>query len=247
MDQSAPWYEYSDLSSSPAPDGGTGRSPKRWRRLAVAGVGSLAVAGGITGVALTSGAAATTDPTTSTTTVPKGASGASKSDRAAKRTERLKEILQPLVDAGTITEAQRDAVVGRLADVAGSMGRGHRGDRAGHLGGGALLDTAAKALGISADDLRTALREGKSIAEVATSKGVDVNKVIDALVAERTEALSSRQLPEGVTKPTEAQIRERVTALVNGEVPMGRRGHRGDHRGPGSSSGGADTTTTTVN
>jgi uncharacterized protein YidB (DUF937 family) len=54
----------------------------------------------------------------------------------------------------------------------------------GRGGGGDELETAAKALGMNADDLRTALEGGKTIAQVAKDKGVDVSKVIDALVAD---------------------------------------------------------------
>jgi hypothetical protein len=93
-----------------------------------------------------------------------------------------------------------------------------------HMGGPGL-DAAAEALGITEDDLRAALEDGKTIAEVAGEQGVDVDTVIDAMVAAATE-----------------DIREHVTALVNGEAPMGGpgehgfRGHRGGH-GPGPAVG----------
>src|SRR5262249_42414647 len=77
-------------------------------------------------------------------------------------------------------------------------------------GDGAALDAAAKALGISTDELKADLQSGKTIAQVAHDKGVDVNVVIDAMVG-----------------AAQAELRDHVTDLVNN----GRAKH--DHRGPG--------------
>lgn len=77
-----------------------------------------------------------------------------------------------------------------------------------HRGPG--LEAAATALGMTAEELQAQLEAGQTIAEVAAAEGVDVDTVIDAMVAEATE-----------------DIRERITAVVNGEAPAGGRGHRG--------------------
>src|SRR4051794_17858614 len=45
--------------------------------------------------------------------------------------------------------------------------------------GGPNLDAAATALGITTDELKTELESGKTIAQVASDKGVDVQTVID--------------------------------------------------------------------
>ncbi|HEX4979657.1 MAG TPA: hypothetical protein VFV35_06295 [Acidimicrobiales bacterium] len=55
---------------------------------------------------------------------------------------------------------------------------------------GENLSTAAEALGMTAGELRAELAEGKSIADVAAEKGVDKQKVIDALVAEATARIA---------------------------------------------------------
>lgn len=73
----------------------------------------------------------------------------------------------------------------------------------------AHLDAAADALGMTAEELEAQLEAGKTIAEVATAEGVDIEAVIDALVADAT-----------------GHIREHVTALVNGEVPLRAAHHR---------------------
>jgi hypothetical protein len=92
-------------------------------------------------------------------------------------------------------------------DPEGGRHLAHRGER---------LATAAEALGISEDELRAALEDGQSIAQVAEAQGVDVQVVIDALVAAATERLEE----------LEASLPERMTELVNKEG-------WGDHEGPG--------------
>jgi uncharacterized protein YidB (DUF937 family) len=95
------------------------------------------------------------------------------------------------------------------------------GFRHGRLGLGADLDVAAEALGISEDDLRDALRDGQTIAEVAEAEGVDVQTVIDALVAEATaridDAVADGDLDADDAEELKADLPDRITDLVNGE------------------------------
>lgn len=70
------------------------------------------------------------------------------------------------------------------------------------------LDAAATAIGITVEQLRTELASGKTIADVAKARNVDVNTVIDAMVKAATD-----------------QLRERITNLVNNGFPKGF-GHR---------------------
>lgn len=88
----------------------------------------------------------------------------------------------------------------------------------GHGFRGEALATAAEVLGLSEDDLRTQLADGASIAQVAEAQGVDVQAVVDALVADATERLDE----------IEAELPDRMTDLVNREG-LGD-GPRGGHR-----------------
>jgi uncharacterized protein YidB (DUF937 family) len=85
------------------------------------------------------------------------------------------------------------------------------------------LEAAAEALGISTDDLRTALRDGKTIADVAEERGVDVQAVIDAMVADATERIDQRVSDGELDADRAAEVKEdlpaRITDLVNGEGP----------------------------
>ena len=121
----------------------------------------------------------------------------------------LKARLQTLVDDGTLTSSQLGAVVTAL-EAARPMGGGQEGG--GHDGqnhGGARgekrqerLTTAAEAIGITAEELKTAIEGGQTIAQVAEANGKTVQSVIDALVAQATTDLT-----------------QRITDMVNGVKP----------------------------
>ena len=188
-------------------------------------------AGAGAGLVLTGGsggASAQTSPTTSpdTTAPASGSNGSGGTEQPAPKdpSARLQEILAPLVQKGTITQAQADAVIAaieaaRPADGPhGGFGRGPGGP--GAPGKGFGLDEAAAALGMTADQLRTALAGGQSLADVAKSKGVDLAKVTDALVAaytkhEQDEVTAGSETQAQADKEI-AAFKTRVDELVNG-------------------------------
>jgi hypothetical protein len=81
----------------------------------------------------------------------------------------------------------------------GMPGEGH-GPHGGFHPGGINLETAANALGMTVDELRTELEGGKTIAQVASDKGVDVQTVIDALVADAKTKITNA-VNNGLPKP----------------------------------------------
>jgi hypothetical protein len=129
-----------------------------------------------------------------------------------------------------------DASVTATAATDAGPGRG----RLGRVGD--VLSTAATALGVTPAELRTAIRSGKSIAEVAKDKGVDVQKVIDALVSARStridEAVTAGKLTQEQGTARKAELKSRVTAFVNGT-----RRHGGRRFGHGRRAEGASSTT----
>jgi len=113
--------------------------------------------------------------------------------------------LSALVTAGTITQAQADAVAAALraarpAEGTGSDVHDHSDHQRGPRAEG--LAKAAEVIGITTDQLKTALQSGQTIAQVAQANGVSVNSVIDALVAD-----------------AQATLRQRITDMVNGVRP----------------------------
>ena len=77
----------------------------------------------------------------------------------------------------------------------------------GHGAPGAHLETVAEVIGVSVDELRAALVDGRSIAEVAEANGVDRQAVVDALVEEATARLDE----------LEAALPDRMSDLVDRE------------------------------
>ena len=157
---------------------------------------------------------------------------------------RLQEVLKPLVDDGTITQAQADKVVAALVAARPVDGPGgHRG-HGGRIGFG--LDIVATTLGITADEVRTALQSGQSIADLAVSKGKTAQDVIDAVVAEATTrinaAVTAGKITQAQADARLADLTTMVTGFVNNTPPaigpaggpgfgfpgFGGPGHRGD-------------------
>src|SRR5262245_7159329 len=151
----------------------------------------------------------------------------SDADFRAKAEERIRTELQNLIDDGTITAAQADAVAADLAAAIPDRGPGGRGGGPGwHHRGGPGFDgeVLAGLLGIDVDTLRSDLRDGKTVAEIATEQGVDVQTVIDALVAEAKSHLDlsveNGRLTQEEADAKLADVTERITDFVNNGFPQ---------------------------
>jgi len=140
----------------------------------------------------------------------------------------LTDALKKLVDANTINQSQSDAVAQALTEAQPAKGPGGHGGPGGRHGGPGRgprhgIAAAATALGMSEADLHTALRSGKSIADVAEEKNVDLQKVIDAMVDEATkkidEAVAAGRLTQAQADEKKAGLVERITEHVNKTRP----------------------------
>jgi hypothetical protein len=150
----------------------------------------------------------------------------------------------PATDDSTTTtpEATDDGTTTTTPDSGSATEEGDTaekdcGDGAGRFGGrgiGADLSVAAEALGMTDEELRDALRDGSSIASLAEERGVDVQTVIDALVASATaridEKVASGDLDSARADELKAELPERIQALVEREGGLHMGGHHG--RGP---------------
>jgi polyhydroxyalkanoate synthesis regulator phasin len=158
----------------------------------------------------------------------------------ADRLGRLKEALAGLVDDGTLTQDEADKIAETLngSDALGPHGPGHHGGP-----GGMSLDAAAAALGMSADELRTALQDGSSLADVAEAQGVDTAALVDALVQAASdhldEEVSEGDLTQEQADEMRADLEERITAEVEDGSFIGGPGGLHHPRG----FGGADEST----
>ncbi|WP_345712980.1 hypothetical protein, partial [Kineococcus glutinatus] len=155
---------------------------------------------------------------------------------ATSRLQAIKDALAGLVTDGSITQEQADEVATTLESS--DALRGGRGGHGGGFGGkGFGLDAAATALGMSAEDLRTALQaDGATLASIAEDEGVDEQTVIDALVAAATERLNQavtdgrltqEQADERIAELPE-QVKEQVESEFRGGAGRGAGPHGGD-------------------
>lgn len=160
-----------------------------------------------------------------TTTVAQGQGTDGAGAGRAARVKVLDTALDSLVTDGTLTQAQADAVASRVKDTA-KLIHGERHDRRVERRR-AMVATAAEALGISTEDLVEQMRGGDTIAEIAEQRDVDVQKVIDALVAEAKaaidEAVADGKIPAERADELARRANERIERFVN-EGPQHPRG-----------------------
>jgi hypothetical protein len=205
--------------------------------LAGAGAGFLLEMSGSAGAASNSATvvtvAATDDTAATSDTTAADDAATVDADKAADHAARLQAALQPLVDDGSLTQEQVDKVITAL-EAAGPMGGGRGGpgrDMGRHL------DAAAAVIGVTTDELQTALQGGQTLAEVAVANGSTAQAVIDALVAE-LQAHLDEEVASGEHTQEEADARlaeatTRITDMVNNGAPAGGPGMGGGHGGRG--------------
>ncbi|GAB7192053.1 hypothetical protein NUM3379_27620 [Kineococcus sp. NUM-3379] len=175
------------------------------------------------------------------------------------RLQALKDALAGLVTDGTITQAQADRVATTLESSDALRGHGGRGGPGRVLG----FDAAAEVLGMTTEELRTALAaDGATLAGIAESRDVERQELVDALVAAGKErlaqAVTDGKLTQAEADERAAGLTERITAMVDQELPArgpGRGGRGGDEPAPapsastapssGTNSSGATSSSTT--
>jgi uncharacterized protein YidB (DUF937 family) len=159
---------------------------------------------------------------------------------------------------GKLTQTEYDKRKAELADratkmVNGELGPkegGHRGHGGGFLEGNAEIATL---LGVTADELKTQLEAGKTLAAIAAEKGVAVQKLTDLISKTMTTKLD-KELADGKLTQTEydkrkAELADRATKIVNGELgpQQGGRGKHGHDDEEESADSSADTANSATN
>ena len=181
---------------------------KRTTGLVLAGI---LVTGAVGAVAMTPASATTSD------------------DAVTSRLAHLKRALSSLVTDGTLTQAQADKVAGTLDSqppMAGMRGKGANGGRGGTGGGFGGMgvaqshDAAAKALGMTSDELYAAVEGGKSLADVAKDQKVSVDALVKAMVADAegdlAAAVKAGTMTQAQADTIKSSLTERITDRVNG-------------------------------
>jgi len=172
----------------------------------------------------------------------------------------LTTVLANLVKAGTITQAQSDAVVAALktADAAHTPPAGlpGNGQGMGGFGGRGIFgandqQTILTYLGVTATQLQTGLQTSKTLAAyAATISGKTSAGLISALVTSETAEVNAAVTAGKITAAQQTQIlanlNAQVTARVNGTGGMGGFGGRGMHGFGGGAAPLSGTTTGTT-
>ena len=102
----------------------------------------------------------------------------------------------------------------------------------GRGGSTATFDAVADALKLTPTQLFEQLHSGKTLQEIATAQGVDLQKIQDAMDAARTQEMKD-QIAQAVKdgKMTQAQADWLLQGLAQGFLPRGGFGGRGHHGG----------------
>jgi hypothetical protein len=166
-------------------------------------------------------------------------SGSSTDTKATSRIDAIKQALKGLVDNKTITQDQADKVAEALGQPGALPGGGF-----GHHGFGgrgmiglmqAQAEAAAKVLGMSAEDIRSALREGTTLAELAKKQGKSettlINALVDAAKTQLAAAVKDGKLTQAQADAIEKNLPEQVKRIV--ENGRGGFGPGLGLRGPG--------------
>jgi hypothetical protein len=146
----------------------------------------------------------------------------------ADATARIDEKVQE----GDLTAEEANERKANLPDRITRLVNEGRPQGGGPRGRGLKLEAAAEALGVSEDDLRQQLRDGKTIAQVAQERNVEVQRVIDAMVADATaridEKVQEGDLTAEEANERKANLQERITRLVNEGPRRQREGPRAE-------------------
>jgi hypothetical protein len=134
--------------------------------------------------------------------------------------------------AQTATEKAPD---GDICQMTGEpMGQGMMGGMKGGMMAGMLTapmhDTVAKELGMTADELKTAINDGRTIADLAKEKGVNIDKLLAKLVESRKANLEQLVKDGKIKQEQMDAMLERMGTMMKSAVEgksMGMMNGRG--------------------
>jgi hypothetical protein len=163
------------------------------------------------------------------------ASASTSSNPISSRLAMIKDALSGLVSDHTLTQAQADKVANALNN---KLPQGGFGGGPGHRFGGMMglresAATVAKTLGMTPAELLKALRSGQSLKQIAATKGVSTDTLVQAMVAAAEQQLATAvqkgRITQAQADTIKSTLTQRITDLVNGTLPkMGP-----DFGGPG--------------
>lgn len=152
-------------------------------------------------------------------------------DKLASATERIDEMLVTVPDLENRTRHSHSHSHGR---------RGHGFGRVGNL------DELSETLGLTADEVKAGLAEGKSLADLAEEQGVAIETLTEQLMSSIEERIDDAVEAGKIDEERAAEVKdgldEMVDRAVNAErdgerMGRGKRGHHHGNRGFGGQRG----------
>ena len=151
--------------------------------------------------------------------------GVERADLDTAMAEARQEVIEQAIEDGKITQQQADRMLShQLGDLKHGMtafGRGRMGYFNGFRGNrmGNMTDILAEHLDMTVDELVGELQAGKTVAEMAEARGVELQTLVDAIVADRAEFLSqavaegrmTQEQADGMLSHMEEEIAEHLT------------------------------------
>ncbi|MFN8474940.1 MAG: hypothetical protein U0822_22320 [Anaerolineae bacterium] len=210
---------------------------KRVKNVVLAGVAALALVIGLFGVGRAVGVANAQSPTPTAPTAPTGQPpintldqsfwtalagklGISVDQLTTAVKAAAKDVVASELQAGHITQDQATQINSRVDQWqpgqglpfghGGGPGRGGPGGPGGPIGGPAVFDAAAKALGMTTADLQTALQSGQTLSAIAQSKGVSADTVKAAIVAAKKAEVDAAVTAGRLTSDQATQIKQQI-------------------------------------
>ncbi len=154
------------------------------------------------------------------------------------------DTIDKMVKDGKLTQAEANQLKQKVSNGAangnlpmfspGFKGRGFGFGREGWMGLG--VNELSKALGVTQQELITELRSGKSIAQIAKEKNLDLNQVKQTILSDIKSQLNTEVKNNRLTQAQADQIYQSLSArldtLVNQAGQMMRRPFGPFHRNP---------------
>jgi len=198
----------------------------RRRIMLLAAVAGVAVAGG--GVAIAGDSLSPREQSQAVIDDAADELGVEPSELSAALENALENRVDEAVAAGRLTEEEGQALKERIGSedaplIFGGLRHHGHGPGIGHFG---VVEDAAAYLGLSEGELRAALGEGTSLAEVARDEGKSVDGLIRSLTTSASErlaqAVEDNRLTQTQADRVKEDVKERITELVNREPGAGR-------------------------
>lgn len=187
------------------------------------------------------------------------AQGVSTDDVKAALVAAANERIDAAVESGRLDEAEAEEKRAELderidemitADPSEFEGRRGHGNRGGHGKSGFASDVVTETLGLTSEEIRAGIQEGKTLSDLAEEQGVSVDDLAAAMVDAASEridaAVEEGKIDADAADEKKAELEERIDGVLNGELSEreGQRGNRGNRGNRGDRSG--DTADTAV-